>query len=80
MKETVGYPGDSWARVELFRWQYGTLPGPRDMRPLHVPTGLRKMAEAIMEGDRTNFPTPQNVVSVLIYAARVIGGETEDRP
>ena len=25
----------SWAQVELFRWEYGCLPGPDDMREIH---------------------------------------------
>jgi hypothetical protein len=65
-------PEDSWARVELWRWQYGSLPQPDDMRPLDVPAGLRGMANAIRQGDRENFPSPGNVVAVLEYAAKVI--------
>lgn len=65
-------PEDSWAKVELWRWQYGTLPQPDDMRPLDVAAGLRGMAAAIRKGDRENFPSPGNVVAVLEYAARRI--------
>ena len=65
-------PEDSWARVELWRWQYGTLPQRDDMRPLDVAAGLRGMAAAIRKGDRENFPSPGNVVAVLEYAARLI--------
>ena len=65
-------PEDSWAKVELWRWQYGTLPQPDDMRPLDVAAGLRGMAEAIRKGDRNNFPTPFNVIAVLEYAAKII--------
>jgi hypothetical protein len=65
-------PGDSWAEVELWRWQYGDLPQPNDMRPLYVPAGLLGMAEAIQKGDPNNFPSPGNVSAVLAYAARVI--------
>ena len=65
-------PEDSWAKVELWRWQYGTLPQPDDMRPLDVAAGLRGMATAIRKGDRDNFPSPGNVVAVLEYAARLI--------
>jgi hypothetical protein len=63
-------PNDDWAEVELFRWQHGDLPSPEDRRPLDVPTGLRKMADAIVLGDRANFPSPHNVVSALRYAAK----------
>lgn len=65
-------PGDSWARVELWRWQYGTLPQPSGMRPLDVASGLRGMAAAIRKGDHENFPSPMNVATVLEYAARLI--------
>ena len=63
---------DNWAQVELFRWQYGTLPKSGDDRRLSVPKGLRGMADAIEAGDKDNFPTPLNVVSVLRYAADLI--------
>lgn len=65
-------PNDSWARVELWRWQYGGLPAHDDMRPLDVSAGLRGMAAAITAGDRADFPAPGNVVAVLEYAAKVI--------
>lgn len=63
---------DSWARVELWRWQYGGLPGSDDMRPLSVPAGLRGMAEAIRVRDLKNFPSPHSVQCALEYAARII--------
>ena len=73
-------PSDSWAQVELFRWQYGALPAPTDFRPLNVAEGLRKMSVALMEGcqkDATpeakdNMPSPFNVVSVMQYAAKLL--------
>jgi len=65
-------PEDSWAKVELWRWQYGTLPQPDDMRPLDAAAGLRGMAAAIRKGDRSNFPTLFNVIAALEYAAKVI--------
>ncbi len=46
-------PEDSWAKVALWRWQYGTLPQPDDMRPLDVSAGLRGMAAAIRKGYET---------------------------
>ena len=65
-------PDDAWAEVELWRWQYGTLPQPGDMRPLDVSKGLQGMADAIRKGNRSNFPTPYNVITVLEYAAKLI--------
>jgi len=66
----------SWAKVELFRWQYGCLPASDDFRPLDVPTALRNMAKAITEGcklkDPQLMPSPGNVISVLEYAAHLI--------
>jgi hypothetical protein len=65
-------PDESWAKVELWRWQYGSLPQPDDMRPLDVSKGLQEMAAAIRKGDRANFPAPFNVIAVLEYAAKLI--------
>jgi hypothetical protein len=66
-------PNDSWAEVELYRWQHGQLP-PNDetCKELNVPNGLRGMANAIEKGNRENFPAPFNVTSVLRYAAKLI--------
>lgn len=65
-------PEDSWTKVELWRWQYGTLPQPNDKRPLNVSNGLQKMAIAIQKNDLKNFPSPISVVVVLKYAAKII--------
>jgi hypothetical protein len=75
-------PEESWARVELWRWQYGHLPAANDEQPLDVAAGLRGMAEAIRKGDLSNFPTPFNVIAVLEYAAKVISANaaSEGRP
>ena len=73
-------PEDSWAKVELWRWQYGTLPRQDDMRPLDVSEGLRGMAAAIRKGDRSNFPTPFNVITVLEYVANVISANSVIKP
>jgi hypothetical protein len=67
--ELLPDPEDSWALVELYRWQYGELPGANE-KPLDEAEGLRGMAEAIERGDPKNFPAPFNVVSVLRYAAK----------
>ena len=67
-------PNDAWAKVELYRWQHGVLPE-ENQKPLSVPEGLRAMAEAIEKDDPTNFPRPDNVVSVLRYVAWIIEAE-----
>lgn len=77
MNTTVPNPDDSWAQVELFRWQYGELPKDgNDRRKLDVSEGLRNMAKAIEAGckggGREAMPTPFNVCSVLNYAAKLI--------
>ena len=62
---------DSWAEVELYRWQYGKLPLINGtQKPLNVSAGLMGMARAIELGDKDNFPAPFNVVSVLRYVAK----------
>lgn len=73
-------PRDSWARVELWRWQYGCLPTAEDMRPLSVSAGLRGMAEAIRKRDMSNFPSPFGVGEVLDYAAKVIEEQSKSLP
>ena len=66
-------PNDDWARVELWRWQYGELPGPGDqMRQLYVPAGLRRMAAAIKNPDGAEFPTQANTAAVLVYLANLL--------
>jgi hypothetical protein len=85
MGQTINIPdpADSWAQVELHRWQYGELPQPTDMRPLNVAEGLRKMADAIQTGchreataeQRENMPAPFNVCSVMRYAAKLFDNE-----
>lgn len=59
-------PEDSWVRVELWRWQYGTLPAADDMRPLDVSKGLIGLAAGLMNAN------PVNVAGVLRYAAKLI--------
>ena len=66
-------PEDSWVRVELWRWQYGTLPAADDMRPLDVPTGLDGMADALTEPKHYGeWPAPRNTAAALRYAAKII--------
>lgn len=68
-----------WARVELYRWQHGHLPGAPGTveQPLNVAAGIRAMADAIERGDPLNFPTPFNVVSVLRYVADNFSGRRD---
>ena len=61
-------PEDSWARVELYRWCYGELPF--DRRPIIISQALNKLADAIEKGDKDNFPTPFNMISMLRYLAK----------
>ena len=70
MTHLTGDPTDSWAAVELFRWQYGKLPSTTDMRPLDVPVALRAMAAALLRVSPSEWPTPQNLSSVLFYVAK----------
>lgn len=64
-------PYESWALVELYRWEHGQLPGidGKPEQPLSVPGGLLAMASAIEKGDPSNFPTPHNVCCVLRFVA-----------
>ena len=68
-------PDDSWAQVELYRWQYGELPPQDDTcKILNVPDGFEGMARAF-DGDRSKknpWPAPSNVASVLRYAAKLL--------
>jgi hypothetical protein len=69
--------GDSWAEVELFRWQYGELPKSGDRRKLDRSVGLSRMADAIAEackaGTTVGMPSPFNLCEVLRYISRRIG-------
>ena len=65
-------PNETWARVELWRWQYGALPKPGDMRPLNVSTALRRMAGALNDGVAGQMPTLGNTVSVIKYVAELL--------
>lgn len=65
---------DSWARVELFRWQYGELPNGDDTRRLDVRKALANMAQAIDDGckakDASKMPKPHAVIAILQYCSR----------
>lgn len=66
---------DSWARVELYRWQHGELPFGDD-KSLDESKALLAMADAIEKGCKSGnideMPTPFNVVSVMRYIAKKI--------
>ena len=70
-------PNDSWAEVELYRWQHGELP-PQDDRckQLDKSAGLMAMADAIEKAIRSGnvegMPAPHNVCSVLRYVAKLL--------
>jgi hypothetical protein len=64
---------DSWARVELYRWQHGHLPSGDEQKPLDISEGLMKMSEALIAGNsNAEIPTPFNVSSVLAYISKEI--------
>jgi hypothetical protein len=65
-------PNDSWAAVELHRWQFGELPAQDDKREMIPSEGLRGMANALKEKDQSKWPAPFNVASVLEYAAKLL--------
>jgi hypothetical protein len=71
-------PNDTWAEVELYRWQHGVLPnlgGPA----LDVPAGFEAMAKAIENGPRqgVQLPTRENYASALRYAASRIRSDRD---
>lgn len=68
---------DSWARVELYRWQYGRLPTNDHIdcdNDLDESKALLAIADAIekgcMEQNMDIMPTPFNMISVLKYIAK----------
>ena len=65
-------PDESWARVELWRWQHGGecghLPQNDDMRPVDVPTALDRMAAATERGQTS----PMNCAIVMRYASKLL--------
>ncbi len=77
MAALTGESNDSWAAVELYRWQHGELPPPTGSKPLDVPTALVKMAEALSNPDHSKCPTPFNIASVMAYAAKQIKAANE---
>lgn len=70
-------PNDSWAQVELYRWQHGELPPQNgNCKELDESIAAVAMADAIELGcknnDRSIMPSPYNVCSVLKYLAKKI--------
>lgn len=74
-------PEDDWAEVELYRWQYGTLPQNDSSRKLDVSKALAAMANAFEEGykskDASKFPAPFNIQAVLNYCSRKMKDKNE---
>ena len=68
MKEPFSDPEESWARVELFRHQYGELPNSADERKLDVKVAAVKMAQAVADGKVDTF----NAAMVIGYLQTLI--------
>jgi len=66
---------DSWARIELWRWQYGHLPIMGELRPLDISKALNNLSKALERGERTNYPTPMGVITILRYVAKILPEE-----
>ena len=71
-------PNNDWAQVELYRRQYGELPGEggKEEKPLDEPLAMERMAEALLSKNPKKMPSPFNVSSVLKYAASLIRKST----
>jgi hypothetical protein len=73
--KTIPDPEDSWAKVELYRWQHGELPI-NQKHSLDESKALMAMADAIEKGCKENdssiMPSPYNVCAVLRYMAKKI--------
>lgn len=66
-------PEDSWAMVELYRWQYGHLPTDDCTdKPLIVSDGLKGMADAFSSVDAEDWPHPMNIAAVLRYVSNLV--------
>lgn len=72
---------DSWASVELYRWQHGELPSHESpQKKLDAPAAFRAMARAFLTPDTSTWPTGGNVASVLCYAARMLDSPKPEEP
>ena len=68
LRKLVGDPNDSWAQVELYRWQHGELPPQDDTcKALSVPAGLRGMATAIEKRDYGDFRSAASDVASVLF-------------
>lgn len=72
----IPHPDDSWARVELYRWQYGTLPDNTESLPLNEADGVLTMTAALEDGyksgDMSGAPSLTLVCLILKYLVRRI--------
>lgn len=68
-------PEDSWARVEMYRWEHGELPM-ENVKSLNESKALLAIADAIEKGCKSGnleeIPSPFNLCSVLRYVAKKI--------
>lgn len=65
---------DTWAEVELWRWQYGHLPDSSDTQPLDIKIATQKMAEALLEGKVQPF----SAASVIKFLGRQFEAEVTE--
>lgn len=62
---------DSWAEVELYRWQHNELPTNENSKPLDISKALEIMGNNMIgNGDSQQIPSPFNVGAVLLYLAK----------
>lgn len=69
-------PEDSWAQVELYRWQYGELPTEGNCKPLIPSEGMLKATEALEKGIKNKAtvydPSAHNYISMVKYCAKLL--------
>lgn len=75
VRSRIATEGPDWARVELFRWQYGDLPKKGDTRALNVSLALQKMVPAVVSGEAVR----ENIAVVLAYVESLLP-KLEDKP
>lgn len=61
----------SWAQVELFRMQYGCLPGPNDTRPIDFEIAFKAAHKQVMDRKLDPF----NAAMMLWYAGELLKGK-----
>lgn len=61
----------SWAQVELFRMQYGCLPGHDDMRPIDLEVAFKNAHKAVLKKEVDPF----NAAMMLWYAGELLKGK-----